>query len=82
MKILSKKVIVKKKEIAHTIGERNILVRTSAASSPFIVGLKFSFQTPSDLFLVTDFMSGGELFSIYKRKVDLMKIDQNFIQQN
>ena len=62
MKILSKKVIVKKKEIAHTIGERNILVRTSAASSPFIVGLKFSFQTPSDLFLVTDFMSGGELF--------------------
>ena len=62
MKVLSKKVIVKKKEIAHTIGERNILVRTSAASSPFIVGLKFSFQTPTDLFLVTDFMSGGELF--------------------
>lgn len=62
MKILSKKVIVKKKEIAHTIGERNILVRTSAAASPFIVGLKFSFQTPADLFLVTDYMSGGELF--------------------
>lgn len=62
MKVLSKKVIVKKKEIAHTIGERNILVRTSAAQSPFIVGLKFSFQTPSDLYLVTDYMSGGELF--------------------
>lgn len=62
MKVLSKKVIVKKKEIAHTIGERNILVRTSAAASPFIVGLKFSFQTPSDLYLVTDYMSGGELF--------------------
>lgn len=62
MKILSKKLIVKKKEIAHTIGERNILVRTSAAASPFIVGLKFSFQTPTDLYLVTDYMSGGELF--------------------
>lgn len=62
MKVLSKKVIVKKKEIAHTIGERNILVRTSAAGSPFIVGLKFSFQTPTDLYLVTDYMSGGELF--------------------
>lgn len=62
MKVLSKKVIVKKKEIAHTIGERNILVRTSAAQSPFIVGLKFSFQTPADLYLVTDYMSGGELF--------------------
>lgn len=62
MKVLSKKVIVKKNEIAHTIGERNILVRTASKSCPFIVGLKFSFQTPSDLYLVTDFMSGGELF--------------------
>jgi serine/threonine protein kinase SCH9 len=62
MKVLSKQVIVKKKEIAHTIGERNILVRTATTESPFIVGLKFSFQTPTDLYLVTDFMSGGELF--------------------
>lgn len=62
MKVLSKKVIVKKKEIAHTIGERNILVRTATAASPFIIGLKFSFQTPTDLYLVTDYMSGGELF--------------------
>lgn len=62
MKVLSKQVIVKKKEIAHTIGERNILVRTANTESPFIVGLKFSFQTPTDLYLVTDFMSGGELF--------------------
>ena len=62
MKILSKKVIVKKKEIAHTIGERNILVRTSTSLSSFIIGLKFSFQTPTDLYLVTDYMSGGELF--------------------
>ncbi|KAK6531657.1 hypothetical protein TWF694_002834 [Orbilia ellipsospora] len=62
MKILSKKVIVQKKEVAHTIGERNILVRTATTDSPFIVGLKFSFQTPTDLYLVTDYMSGGELF--------------------
>nr|UVJ46734.1 SCHA [Curvularia lunata] len=62
MKVLSKKVIVQKKEVAHTLGERNILVRTAMADSPFIVGLKFSFQTPSDLYFVTDYMSGGELF--------------------
>ncbi|KAL2757602.1 hypothetical protein ACRALDRAFT_2101062 [Sodiomyces alcalophilus JCM 7366] len=62
MKVLSKKVIVQKKEVAHTVGERNILVRTAMTESPFIVGLKFSFQTPSDLYLVTDYMSGGELF--------------------
>ncbi|EMR71006.1 putative serine threonine-protein kinase sck1 protein [Eutypa lata UCREL1] len=62
MKVLSKKVIVQKKEVAHTVGERNILVRTAMSESPFIVGLKFSFQTENDLFLVTDYMSGGELF--------------------
>ncbi|KAI5813861.1 ribosomal protein S6 kinase [Pyronema omphalodes] len=62
MKVLSKKVIVQKKEVAHTLGERNILVRTATTDSPFIVGLKFSFQTPTDLYLVTDYMSGGELF--------------------
>ncbi|CAR29099.1 hypothetical protein ZYGR_0Z00200 [Zygosaccharomyces rouxii] len=62
MKVLSKKVIIKKNEIAHTIGERNILVRTASQLCPFIVGLKFSFQTPADLYLVTDYMSGGELF--------------------
>ena len=52
MKVLSKKVIVQKKEVAHTVGERNILVRTAMADSPFIVGLKFSFQTPSDLYQI------------------------------
>ncbi|KAL8912585.1 MAG: hypothetical protein Q9171_002449 [Xanthocarpia ochracea] len=62
MKVLSKKVIVQKKEVAHTLGERNILVRTAMAESPFIVGLKFSFQTTTDLYLVTSYMSGGELF--------------------
>lgn len=62
MKVLSKKVVIQKKEVAHTIGERNILVRTAMTESPFIVGLKFSFQTATDLFLVTGFMSGGELF--------------------
>jgi protein-serine/threonine kinase len=62
MKVLSKKVIVQKKEVAHTIGERNILVRTATTESPFIVALKFSFQTSADLYLVTDYMSGGELF--------------------
>ncbi|KAJ3790584.1 putative serine/threonine protein kinase [Lentinula aff. detonsa] len=60
MKVLSKKEIVAKKEVAHTIGERQILQRS--LESPFLVGLKFSFQTARDLYLVTDFKSGGELF--------------------
>lgn len=60
MKILSKKEIIAKKEVAHTIGERKIL--QTSLECPFLVGLKFSFQTVSELYLVTDFKSGGELF--------------------
>ena len=60
MKVLSKKEIVAKKEVAHTIGERKIL--QCSLDSPFLVGLKFSFQTEADLYFVTDFKSGGELF--------------------
>lgn len=59
MKVLDKKYIAKKKEIAHTFGERNILI---AAKSPFIVPLKFTFQTPNDLYFIFDYMAGGELF--------------------
>lgn len=60
MKMLSKKDIVAKKEIAHTIGERKILQRS--LECPFLVGLKFSFQTEEYLFFITDYKSGGELF--------------------
>jgi len=60
MKVLSKKEIIAKKEVAHTIGERKIL--QASLQCPFLVGLKFSFQTAQELYLVTDFKSGGELF--------------------
>ncbi|KAI9138445.1 kinase-like domain-containing protein [Paraphysoderma sedebokerense] len=59
MKILNKKDIIERQEVAHTLSERNVLVQ---ANSPFLVGLKFSFQTPDKLYLVLDYMNGGELF--------------------
>ncbi|KND04928.1 AGC/AKT protein kinase [Spizellomyces punctatus DAOM BR117] len=59
MKVLVKKDIVERQEIAHTLSERNVLIQ---ATSPFLVGLKFSFQTPEKLYLVLDYMNGGELF--------------------
>ncbi|KAJ3216024.1 hypothetical protein HK099_006094 [Clydaea vesicula] len=59
MKILVKRDIVERQEIQHTISERNVLVQ---ASSPFLVSLKFSFQTPEKLYLVLDYINGGELF--------------------
>ncbi|KAJ3051632.1 hypothetical protein HK097_007356 [Rhizophlyctis rosea] len=59
MKVLVKKDIVERQEVAHTLSERNVLIQ---ATSPFLVGLKFSFQTPEKLYLVLDYCNGGELF--------------------
>lgn len=36
---------------------------------PFIVGLKFSFQTDDKLFLIMDYLSGGELFFHLRKQV-------------
>jgi len=59
MKILNKKNIVDRGEVEHTITERNIL---RSINHPFLMKLHYSFQTPDKLYLVMDFINGGELF--------------------
>ncbi|KAI9320839.1 kinase-like domain-containing protein [Dichotomocladium elegans] len=66
MKVLSKHLLISQNEVTHTISERNVLIR--AFSNPFIVTLKFSFQTADHLFLVMDYIPGGELFSYLQRE--------------
>jgi serum/glucocorticoid-regulated kinase 2 len=45
--------------VAHTLAERSVLAQIN---NPFIVPLKFSFQSPEKLYLVLAFVNGGELF--------------------
>jgi len=59
MKILNKKNIVDRGEVEHTKAERNILLRIN---HPFLMKLHYSFQTKDKLYLVMDFINGGELF--------------------
>jgi serine/threonine protein kinase len=60
MKILQKKLIIAKKQTSHTMTERSVLGRCS--SHPFLVSLRYAFQTPETLNLVIDFCAGGELY--------------------
>lgn len=47
--------------------ERNILVDVE---HPFIVGLHYAFQTEGKLYLILDFLRGGDLFSrLYKEVI-------------
>jgi serum/glucocorticoid-regulated kinase 2 len=65
MKILKKTMVVAKKQIEHTLAERKIL---ESFQHPFLMGLRFAFQTESKLYLVMDFFKGGELFFHLRRK--------------
>ena len=52
LKTIRKAHIVNRNEITHTLAERLVLARVHC---PFIVPLKFSFQTPDKLYLVMSF---------------------------
>lgn len=59
MKVLDKSLIRRKNQIEHTQTERNIL---GLVDHPFIVGMKYAFQTKDKLYFVLDYCPGGELF--------------------
>ena len=59
MKVLKKKLMVKKNQVEHIKTERQIL---EMMDHPFIIKLKYAFQTSQKLYLVMDYCPGGELF--------------------
>jgi len=66
MKVLKKATIVRnQKDTAHTKAERNIL---EAVKSPFICDLLYAFQTGGKLYLILEYLSGGELFMHLERE--------------
>lgn len=65
LKTIRKAHIVSKSEIGHTLAERTVLAKIN---NPFIVPLKFSFQSPEKLYLVLAFVNGGELFHHLQRE--------------
>ena len=55
--------------------ERDIL---TAISCPFVVSLHFAFQTDTKLFLVMDYLGGGELFFHLRRRGLIMESEAQF----
>ncbi|OAD59563.1 Ribosomal protein S6 kinase beta-1 [Eufriesea mexicana] len=66
MKVLRKASIIRnQKDTAHTKAERNIL---EAVKHPFIVNLMYAFQTGGKLYLILEYLCGGELFTYLDRE--------------
>jgi len=65
MKVLRKEAIIAGNQVQHTKAERSIL---QAVDSPFIVKMHYAFQTQGKLYLILDYVRGGELFFQLKRE--------------
>ena len=59
MKILKKKAMQKRNQVNHIKTERKIM---ELIDHPFIIKLRYAFQTPQKLYFVMDYCPGGELF--------------------
>ena len=64
VKVLKKQQVVKMKQVEHTNDERRMLQRVK---HPFLVTLWGTFQDAKNLYMVMDFVEGGELFSLLRK---------------
>ena len=60
LKVLEKRNVIKTKQVEHTLYEKKIL---SAVSFPFIASMYASFKDNANLYLLLEFVSGGEMFA-------------------
>nr|XP_029732252.1 ribosomal protein S6 kinase 2 beta isoform X3 [Aedes albopictus] len=74
MKVL-KKATLKVKDRVRSTNERNILADVGHA---FIVKLHYAFQTPGKLYLILDFLRGGDLFTRLSKEVMFTEEDVKF----
>lgn len=71
IKVLKKKDVINSRQVEHVKSERAILTRVKDS---FIVNMWSSFQDDANLYMVMDYVPGGELFSYMKNcKVNIKK---------
>ncbi|KAF2456573.1 kinase-like domain-containing protein [Lineolata rhizophorae] len=64
IKVLKKAQVVKMKQVEHTNDERRMLQKVK---HPFLITLWGTFQDSKNLYMVMDFVEGGELFSLLRK---------------
>ncbi len=71
-----KKSDIKDKQLIHQIKEEQKILKE--LNHPFILKLYYSFQDNNNLYLITDFMQGGELKSLLSKSIQLKENKAKF----
>jgi serine/threonine protein kinase len=71
MKVLRKEFLLQTNNVQYTLTERNILRNIR---HPFLTSLHYAFQTAGKVYLVMDFMNGGQLLHHMRKQVGLLQI--------
>ncbi|KAK6939443.1 Protein kinase domain [Dillenia turbinata] len=71
MKVLKKLDMIRKNDIERILAERNILI---TVRNPFVVKFFYSFTCRDNLYLVMEYLNGGDLYSLL-RKVGCLEED-------
>lgn len=75
IKVISKKDLVRKNLVDSAIAERNALAK---AQNPFVVKLFYAFQSEENLYLVMEYLIGGDLSSLLRA---LQCFDENMARK-
>jgi len=75
MKILRKADMVEKEQLAHVRAERDILVE---ADHQWVVKMFYSFQDPVNLYLIMEFLPGGDMMTLLMKKDTLSEESTQF----
>eukprot|EP00960_Hanusia_phi_P031072 749056-Hanusia_phi.AAC.2 len=59
MKTIKKAHVVKNNKVRHTLAERNIMQKIN---HPFVMKLHYAFQNNGKLYMVMDYLNGGDIF--------------------
>lgn len=75
VKKMKKKEMVHKNQVQHVKAERDVLAK---AKNPCIVNLRSSFQDDNYLYLIMDYLPGGDLMTLLMRKDILSEEESRF----
>ena len=70
MKVIRKDLLLTRgnASISQAITEKNVLQQMASKPHPYVISLRYAFQTADNIVLVMDLMGGGDLYTLLKAR--------------